>query len=156
LAIAFGNRLQRQAQRLHHQLQAVQLANGTQHRQAIGALCLASAKPAFGSQALQKSVEDAPCRFILDESVAELAQDAGIKTGILQRQMQRILPVDAPAHHLHSNTIRAVLSGLQHGNQGQVCRGKDRLSGVGIKIRKIRVLEQISILITDQAQHMVG
>ncbi len=85
--VVLGNGFKSQAQRLHDQLQQIQLPDGSNDRQAVGTLHRSSLQEAALLKPAEERVKDAPLGLMGDEPLTELAEDAGIEAWVSQWQM---------------------------------------------------------------------
>jgi hypothetical protein len=95
-----GERVQRGAHRLAHELDAVEGAHGRQHVRAVGALPRARPHQPALRRALEQPVEQELLGAADDQTPAELAQHAVVEAGVGQLERERVLPVDARAHRV--------------------------------------------------------
>ena len=101
--IMLGNGFKRKAQRL--QLQQIQFSHSSNDCQAVRALHRASLQEAALLQPAQERIKNPPFGVMGDEPLAKFAEDACIKAGISQRQMQCVLPVDAGTDPFRSDAV---------------------------------------------------
>ncbi len=80
-----GEAIERMTQRFAHIFQAVQGAHCREHMGRVGALLAAGLEQTRAAAAVQHRIEQQGCGIILEQTAAKLAQDRGIKAGIVQR-----------------------------------------------------------------------
>ena len=118
-----GERVQRVPQGLPDQLEPVEHLDRRQHMRRIGALPAPRLDQPRLLERRQQRLEQQRLGTLRDEAVAELAQDGGVEAGVVQRQAEGVLPVDAPAHRVGGLAIRQPFGELEDRRQGELRRG---------------------------------
>ncbi|HEX9131852.1 MAG TPA: hypothetical protein VF844_06140 [Ktedonobacteraceae bacterium] len=117
--LLLGEGIERRTHTLPHAFQAAERAHAGQHRRRIGALLAARFEPAALARQLQDRFQEQVWRSRRQHALAEVRQDRVIEARLIQRQGQRIQPIDARAHRVGDLPIGQPLEGLQHRHQRQ-------------------------------------
>jgi hypothetical protein len=144
-----GEFVERRAQGLAHQLQAVEHPDGGQDVSGVGALPAARLEQAARPAHLEQLAQEPLLGATREQAGAELAQHRGVEAGIGQLQPEQVLPVDPRPHRLGRLPIGQVLVELQQGDQGQPPRRQARLAAPGEQVGEIRVGEDRAELVTE-------
>ncbi len=92
-----GERVQRVAERLAHELRPVEHLDGREDVGRVGALAAARLDQPLVAQHTEERVVEPRLRLPRQQPRAELAQDRGVEAQVVEGQAQGVLPVDAPA-----------------------------------------------------------
>jgi len=130
------------AQRVVNTLQAVEGADGGQHRGRIGALVAACPQQAGCAKLGQKRVEQQGFGLGGEQARAEFTEDRAVKAGIGEGQRQQILPVDVTADGISGLFIGEALGELEDGNDGQAGRIDGGATDVGKERGEIGVIKE--------------
>ncbi len=131
----------RAAQRLAHQLQPVQRADGGQHVRAVGALPPTRLEQAALSCGVQHAGQQALSGLVLEQAAPELAQHAVVEPGIGQVEGEQVLPVDPAPNGVGRLPVAQPLPELHERDQCQAPRGISRLAERGIQVGKPSVIK---------------
>ncbi|OQA19842.1 MAG: hypothetical protein BWY63_01640 [Chloroflexi bacterium ADurb.Bin360] len=141
-----------QPQRLDHQFEPVQLPYFGQHRGAVRALAAPPFEQAQVLQLAQHRLKNPRLGLVLAYPIPKLAQHAEIEPGVVQGQMQGVLPVQAQPHRLGGLAIRLVLQRLEdrhqrqiHGRQGRLPLGRIQIRIVGLVVLVVELVAHQTI-----------
>ena len=109
-----------------------------------GSLLAAGFDPTAFPARREQEIQQTTLRSVREEPTAQFGEHGAIKAGIAQLQAEYLLPIDAGAHGHGSLPIRASLSVLHDGDQGQTPRGLGWLPTAQKEILKIVILVQRS------------
>jgi hypothetical protein len=144
-----SERLQRRPDAFPGQLQPVEAAQTPQHVGGVGALPPARLHQSQPRQRDQQDIQRLGLHRPRDQPGTELAEHREVEPRILQRQAQRVLPVDRAAHHVGRLTVGQVLRHRQHQHDHQLGRGDPRLAAHPEKTPEPLVGPHLAQLITD-------
>lgn len=124
-----GDFFQRGTDRLGDQFQPGQVAHRGQDVGGVGALRGALAYESGLLQAGERQIKKTVGAVILGEALAEIGQHTVVEAGIVQLHGQRVLEIDAAAHHFRRLPVRQTQQELQHADGGQL---GGRLTGASV------------------------
>ena len=150
-----GERLQRRTDALPDQLQPVQAAQTPQHMGGVGALPPARAHQSQPRQPDQQGIERLGLHRPRAQPGTELTEHREVEPRILQRQPERVLPVDRPPHHVGRLTVGQVLRHRQHQHDHQLGRGDPRFAAHPEQALEPLIRPHLTQLIADADRQAV-
>ncbi len=144
-----GQRLQRRADALPGQFQPVEAAQPAQHVGGVGALPAARFDQSPSRQRDQQRVERLGLHRPRDQPGPELREHREVEPRIVQRQPERVLPVDRTAGHVGRLPVGQVLHHGQHQHDHQLGWGDPRPAAVPEQVLEPLVGPHLTQLVTD-------
>jgi hypothetical protein len=117
---------------------------------AVGALAPARLEQSALSGGVQHALKQALGGFVLEQTGAELAQHAVIKTGVGQVEGEQIFPVDPTADRLGRLTVAQPLAELHQRDQREAPWGVGRLTKGGVEVGEVHIVEHGAEPVTQE------
>jgi uncharacterized protein with von Willebrand factor type A (vWA) domain len=139
------------AQGLDHQLDPVQVTAVGVDGDAVGVLDAARPVEAEITQLLEDRVEDAGLNAIIEQALAKLGDHILVEAGVIQREVQRVFPIQPEAHVIRRLAVGAALQALEDQHEGEEGRRDRRAAGRGVEVGEVRVVEAVEEHVADEA-----
>ena len=136
-----GDVVQRRAQRFGHELQAIEVADGSEHVRAVGALAPPRLEQSFLARRVQHPGQQPVHGRVAQQPIAELAQYAAIKAWVGQVKRQQVLPVDPSTHGFRCLPVAQPFAELHERHQREPPRRIGRLPALGVEISEVGIRE---------------
>ena len=150
-------RVQRVAQRLADRLQPVEGPDRRHHRGRVGPLPPARPDQPRRPTARQQQVEEQRLLRAHQQPRAERAQHRVVEAGVVQRQAERVLPVDPASHRLGGLAVGEPLGERHQRHQRHLRRGEGGLPARREERRKVPIgVEAAQLVVHPQVDIALG
>jgi hypothetical protein len=99
----------------------------------------------------QDGVEDARFGLVRKKAVAEVAQNAEVEAGVVEREVQRVLPSEVGEHCVGSATVGLIFERLEHEDEGEQNGRGSRAAFDVIQVGEILVVVELEQRVAEEA-----